>query len=237
MRQLALALLFSAALPAIAPAYDEADLDNFLDRSICANCNLAGVDLQDGELDGSVLIDTNLRGANLSKSNLDGADFSGSDLRGAKLKGANLANASFINANLDGADLSGANLQDAEFLHASLEGTNFANSSIAMAQGADLAKAFNVPAPQAVPVAPKMANPNLDVGSVFLVSFAYCPDGTHEADGSAIQVNENQILYSLYGNSYGGDTKTFHLPDLRQQVPLAGMHYCVVTAGRYPERP
>ncbi|MBL6940281.1 MAG: tail fiber protein [Alphaproteobacteria bacterium] len=41
------------------------------------------------------------------------------------------------------------------------------------------------------------------------------------ADGSLLSIQQNQGLFSLLGNRYGGDgRKTFALPDLRGRVPV-----------------
>jgi hypothetical protein len=239
MRKLALAILLAAALPAAVSAYDQQAVDKVLGGEDCLDCELAGADLQGEDLGGLLAIGANLRGADLSGADLADAELDDADLRGAKLKGANLAGASFIGANLDGADLSGALLQGTEFVNASLDGTNFAGADLQGAMDADLGKAFGLPvqsaaATPAANVAPDLSD--LHAGAVFLVTFDYCPKGTHEADGSAIKVKDNQILYSLFGNAYGGDLNAFNLPDLRHQVPLAGLRYCVALGGVYPAR-
>jgi hypothetical protein len=239
LRTLALAALLAAALPTAVWAYDQQALDKVLDEGKCVSCDLAGADLQGKDLGDLRAIGANLRGADLSRADLSDAELDDADLRGARLKGANLAGASFIGANLDGADLSGALLQGTEFVSASLDGTNFTGTDLQGALDADLGKAFGLPqtaaAPPAAPAAPD--NPALRAGSVFLVAFAWCPKGTHEADGSTIKIDDNEVLYSLYGNAYGGDSVSFNLPDLRQQVPVAGLHFCVATGGVYPSRP
>ena len=234
-----LVTLLATALPATVSAYDQQAVDQALNAQSCLACALAGADLRGKDLSDLQASGANLRGADLSGANLADVDLDQADLRGAKLTGANLAGASFIGANLDGADLSGAFLQDTEFVNASLDGTNFAGTDLQGALDADLGKAFGLPvqssaATPAAIVAPDL--PDLHAGAVFLVTFDYCPKGTHEADGSTIKVRDNQILYSLFGNSYGGDIVAFNLPDLRQQVPLGGLHYCVALGGIYPAR-
>ncbi|MEW4371319.1 phage tail protein [Paenibacillus kandeliae] len=47
------------------------------------------------------------------------------------------------------------------------------------------------------------------------------PAGWSFCDGKLLSVNENQALFALIGNVYGGDGKTtFALPDLRGRVPI-----------------
>lgn len=65
------------------------------------------------------------------------------------------------------------------------------------------------------------------------------PRGWHVCDGSVLQVAQNQALFSLLRNAYGGDgVKTFALPDLRGramlsqgQVPATGTVYVVGKQG------
>jgi hypothetical protein len=240
MRRFALIALLAAALPTNGFAYDPSDVDGAVADGSCLVCNLAGADLQGRDLSGIDAAGANLRGANLSGANLEDGSFDNADLRGAKLTGANLIGTSFIGANLDGADLSGAQLFNTELVGASLDGTNFAGTDLEGALDAELGRALGLPATPTISTTATYAVPDLSTvraGSILLVAFAYCPHGTHEADGTAVQSRDNQILYSLFGNTYGGDNIAFHLPDLRQEVPLAGMRYCVALGGVYPERP
>ena len=47
------------------------------------------------------------------------------------------------------------------------------------------------------------------------------PQGWAKCDGSILPVNQNQALFSLINNTYGGDGKTtFALPDLRGRVAV-----------------
>lgn len=240
MRRFALIALLCATLPATGLAYDQSAVDSAVADGSCEACNLAGADLQGRDLSGFQGSDSNFRGANLSGADLEDAVFDDADLRGAKLTGANLIGTSFIGANLDGADLSGVQLFETEFVDASLDGTNFAGTDLEGALDAELGRALGLPATPTISTTATYAVPDLSTvraGSILLVAFAYCPHGTHEADGTAVKAQDNQILYSLFGNTYGGDSTAFHLPDLRQEVPLAGMRYCVALGGVYPERP
>ncbi|HYH18530.1 MAG TPA: tail fiber protein [Azospirillum sp.] len=57
------------------------------------------------------------------------------------------------------------------------------------------------------------------IGQICFVAFAYCPEGTLQANGQVLPVNQYQALYSLLGNTYGGtSSSTFALPDLRGRV-------------------
>jgi microcystin-dependent protein len=59
------------------------------------------------------------------------------------------------------------------------------------------------------------------IGEICLFAFNFCPVGYHEADGSLMQINQNQALFSVLGTTYGGDgLTTFALPDLRGRTPV-----------------
>lgn len=64
-----------------------------------------------------------------------------------------------------------------------------------------------------------MAEPFL--GEIRLFSFDFAPTGWTTCDGQTMQVNQNQALYSLLGQTYGGNgSTTFKLPDLRGRTTL-----------------
>ncbi len=59
------------------------------------------------------------------------------------------------------------------------------------------------------------------IGTVCMTAASYCPRGTLEADGQQLAIKEYMSLYSLLGNTYGGDSiQTFRLPDLRGRTPV-----------------
>lgn len=81
------------------------------------------------------------------------------------------------------------------------------------------------------------AQGDIYLGQIIYVGFNYCPRGLAPAEGQILQIRQNQGLYSLYGNTYGGDGKTtFALPDLRKHEPAGLGHYCVAITGIYPTR-
>jgi len=54
------------------------------------------------------------------------------------------------------------------------------------------------------------------LGEIRAFSFTYAPQGWHVCDGSVLNIQQNNALFSLIGNVFGGDgVKTFALPDLR----------------------
>ncbi|MDD5698330.1 MAG: tail fiber protein [Victivallaceae bacterium] len=64
-----------------------------------------------------------------------------------------------------------------------------------------------------------MAEPFL--GQIAIVGFDYAPEGWAFCDGQKMAISQQQSLYALIGNTFGGDGKTyFNLPDLRGKVPV-----------------
>ncbi|MGE4278811.1 MAG: phage tail protein [Magnetospirillum sp.] len=54
------------------------------------------------------------------------------------------------------------------------------------------------------------------MGMVCAFSFDFCPQGFLPADGRLMTIHDNQALFSLLMNKYGGDGRTtFALPDYR----------------------
>jgi len=59
------------------------------------------------------------------------------------------------------------------------------------------------------------------VGEIRAFAFGIVPQDWALADGSLLQITQNQALYSLLGSRYGGNgTSTFALPDLRGRTPV-----------------
>lgn len=64
-----------------------------------------------------------------------------------------------------------------------------------------------------------MAEPLL--AEIRAFSFESLPRGWMACDGQLLPVDQNQALFSLLGNTYGGERgKTFALPDLRGRVAV-----------------
>lgn len=59
------------------------------------------------------------------------------------------------------------------------------------------------------------------LGQIILWPLSWVPDGWLACEGQELQVQQYQALYSLLGQTYGGNgTTTFKLPDLRSRVPV-----------------
>lgn len=58
-------------------------------------------------------------------------------------------------------------------------------------------------------------------GQVTMFSFMFAPKDWSNCEGQLLPINSNQALFSLLGNTFGGDARTtFGLPDLRGRVPV-----------------
>jgi microcystin-dependent protein len=59
------------------------------------------------------------------------------------------------------------------------------------------------------------------MGQICTFPFGFCPSGFVQASGQFLAVFENQALFSLLGNTYGGDgINSFALPDLRGRAAI-----------------
>lgn len=76
-------------------------------------------------------------------------------------------------------------------------------------------------------------------GQILLVAFNYVPAEYLPCDGRIVNIRDNEALYSLIGNTYGGSVAngTFGLPNLKDKVPDPSLHYIICVSGIYPPRP
>lgn len=75
------------------------------------------------------------------------------------------------------------------------------------------------------------------IATIQLFAFQFAPLGWMSCEGQILNVNQNQALYSLIGNTYGGTyPNTFALPNLNGASPLPGMKYYIAVQGLYPSR-
>lgn len=59
------------------------------------------------------------------------------------------------------------------------------------------------------------------VGEIRLFSFGVIPKGWAACNGQILQISQNQALFTILSNRFGGDGRTtFALPDLRGRTPL-----------------
>lgn len=58
------------------------------------------------------------------------------------------------------------------------------------------------------------------IGEIRPVAFDFAPSGWAFCEGQSLPINQNQALYALIQNTYGGNDVSFNLPDLRGRVPI-----------------
>lgn len=58
------------------------------------------------------------------------------------------------------------------------------------------------------------------LGEIRIFSFTFPPRNWAFCNGQSLPVNQNQGLYSLLGNVYGGNAVNFLLPNLQGRVPM-----------------
>jgi microcystin-dependent protein len=59
------------------------------------------------------------------------------------------------------------------------------------------------------------------IGEIRLFSFNFAPTGWAMCNGQTLQVNQNQALFTILGNTYGGDgVNTFQLPNLQGRAVM-----------------
>jgi len=78
------------------------------------------------------------------------------------------------------------------------------------------------------------------LGAIQLFAFGFAPMDWHLCDGASLSVAQNQALYSLIGNKFGGNSVNFNLPNMQTAVPLKAsnlMNYYISLSGIYPQRP
>ena len=67
------------------------------------------------------------------------------------------------------------------------------------------------------------------VGQIELFDFSFAPAGFLPCNGALMAIDENTVLYSLIGTTYGGDGKTtFALPTLAPVTPQGPGYYIAI---------
>ena len=80
------------------------------------------------------------------------------------------------------------------------------------------------------------------IGQIVQFGFNYAPKGFAIADGQLFPISGNESLFSLLGDSYGGDGRTnFRVPNLNggdsetKHLPGTPLN-CICIEGMYPAR-
>ncbi len=75
------------------------------------------------------------------------------------------------------------------------------------------------------------------IGQIQLFPYGFVPMGWALCNGQTIAVTQNQALFSLIGNKFGGNgATTFALPNLAGCEPNPNCAYYIATQGIYPSR-
>lgn len=73
------------------------------------------------------------------------------------------------------------------------------------------------------------------LGEIELFPFTFVPRGWLLCNGQLLSIAQNQALYSLLRNYYGGDGRTtFALPNLLGTEPIPNTKFYIATQGFYP---
>jgi hypothetical protein len=75
------------------------------------------------------------------------------------------------------------------------------------------------------------------LGEIVVSVASYGNGGSYApADGRLLSLQSNSALFTILGNTFGGDgPTTFALPDLRSFAP-AGLQYSICVTGSYPSQ-
>ena len=77
------------------------------------------------------------------------------------------------------------------------------------------------------------------IGVVKLFGGSFAPQGWAFCDGALLSINQNQALFALVGNQFGGDGRsTFALPNLQPLISAneAPVQYIICLSGVFPSR-
>jgi microcystin-dependent protein len=96
------------------------------------------------------------------------------------------------------------------------------------------------------PITPTRSGGENWIGEIVTIPYNFAPRGFAFCEGQEMQVQQNQSLYSLIGNYYGGDGRTtFNLPDTRALEAAAKkqmraqrppFRYAIALTGLFPSR-
>jgi hypothetical protein len=74
------------------------------------------------------------------------------------------------------------------------------------------------------------------IGQVELFPYDFAPEGWALCTGELLAIEQNTVLFTLIGTTYGGDGESdFALPNLPPRGP-SGPRYCIALEGTFPQR-
>jgi microcystin-dependent protein len=77
------------------------------------------------------------------------------------------------------------------------------------------------------------------LGTITLFAGDYSPIGFKNCNGQSLAISQYTNLYELIGNTYGGNSTSFNLPNLNASLPFPGgkaPHYLMNVSGKFPMR-
>ena len=75
------------------------------------------------------------------------------------------------------------------------------------------------------------------VGTLQLFAFDFTPENWLLCDGATYNTAAQPELWETIGPAYGGDGRSFFkVPDLTNQSPVKGSHWCICNKGTLPVR-
>lgn len=163
-------------------------------------------------------------GADLSGQNLSGADLSGISLKGAILVGTNFSSANLTNAQLTGASISNAVWTGADLTSATSD-FDALSPALQSAKTCGTRMAKGVIDSRGCPcknVGGATIGAYPWIGGIGLGAISTIPREFARAEGQLVNIYQRQGLFSLLGNTWGGDgQRTFALPQVTG--PWAGV--------------
>lgn len=72
------------------------------------------------------------------------------------------------------------------------------------------------------------------LGKITLFPYDFEPGGWMFCDGRKLFIGENDSLFALIGDAFGGDGDSFALPDLTKVAP-PNCHFCIAVEGFFRE--
>lgn len=73
------------------------------------------------------------------------------------------------------------------------------------------------------------------LGQIIMFPYGFAPRGFAKCDGRVVALNQNEALFALLGNKFGGDGRsTFALPKMKD--PFEGVSYYICLQGLFPPR-
>jgi hypothetical protein len=187
-----------------------------LDRSVCAEATLTGVDAPDLRAQSA-----DLYGVVLDQSDLCSSDFARADLRGASLAGADLSDANLYGAVLRGTSLAGASLRSACLERASLVDADLSGASLSGCRvyGVSVWDVRGRLADESGLVCTPFGQPTVSVDTLAMAQFVYLLLSRAEIR-SAVETITSKVVLIL--GRFTDTTKT-RLDELAHSLRLTGL--------------